>query len=517
MKIFNTSQIRAIDAYTIAHEPVSSVDLMERAARGCAQWVGEHFKKSSDIKVFAGPGNNGGDGWALARILSDEGFKNISIYFLTLNGSISNDAEINRKRLTELTNVPVKAINGESDIPDIHSYELIIDALFGSGLNRPVEGLAATLIRHINSSGCKVLSIDIPSGLSGEQSGNEDNFIAVHADDTLTFDFPKKSFFYAENEKYTGNWHIIPIGLHPRIINDEQTDYYYITLFDIQKKIITRTKFSHKGTYGHALLIAGSYGMAGAAILAARACLRTGSGLLTTHVSRKCYPIIQQCVPESVFSIDPSDDRYTVNPEVNNFSAVAAGPGIGKDDASKEALGILVTTCKKPLILDADALNIISTNKDFLDLLPENTILTPHPGEFDRLFGKSANSTLRNNLQMECSKKYRLIIVLKGACTSVSLPDGRCFFNSTGNPGMATGGSGDVLTGMILSLLAQGMVPEDAVISAVFIHGKAGDMAAKKFGEQALIASDIIDNIGKTFKTLKKNETTHQYPDSDLF
>jgi NAD(P)H-hydrate epimerase len=497
MKIFDTKDIRDIDAYTIKHEPVSSVDLMERAASGCAEWIKRNVDRNSPVAVFTGPGNNGGDGWAIARILNDNGYREVGIYHLQISHVISTDSVINRDRLISQGKSIINNIESVSDFPILHPDVIIIDALFGSGLSRPLDGLSADLVKHVNSMGCMVISIDIPSGLFGEDNSHNTDMAIIKATHTLTFQFPKRSFFYSENEKYTGLWHVIPIGLNKEILETKQTEYFFTTLEDI--KLRKRKIFSHKGNYGHGLLIAGSYGMMGAAILAARACLRTGIGLLTTHVPASGYPIIQSSVPESIFSIDTGQQFFSLVPSFNSFSAIAAGPGISTSTETVLALKSLIKSCNKPLVLDADALTILSLNPEMIKMLPAHTILTPHPGEFDRITGVSENGFIRNQKQIEFSKQYHVIIILKGANTSVTFPDGKCLFNSTGNPGMATAGSGDVLLGMVLSLLAQGYSPEEAAVNGVFLHGLAGDLARNKSGESSLIASDIIDNIGIAF------------------
>lgn len=508
MKIFKTSQIREIDAYTVRNEPISPADLMERAALGCVQWIEVHIPRQAPLAVFSGPGNNGGDGWAIARMLAERRFGNIRMFQLHESPNMSSGAALNRNRLISQAMVPVQVIHAPSDLPDFEMNTVIIDALFGSGLTRPLEGLAASLVQTINNSGCRVISIDIPTGLMGEDNSGIPDQGIIRASETLTFQFPKRSFFYTENQRYCGKWHIIPIDLHPEALEQQPALLFYTTLGDISGKLLKRPTFSHKGTFGHALLIAGSYGMMGAAMLAARSCIRSGSGLLTTHVPKEGYPMVQASVPESIFSIDPCEERFTRCPDLENYSAIAAGPGIGIKPETATAMEFLIRNTKKPLVLDADALNILALHPEMLQYLPMNTIITPHPGEFDRLFGKVNSGFKRNELQIECSVKYKLIILLKGAYSSISLPDGRCFFNSTGNPGMATAGSGDVLTGIILSLLAQGYTAEDASIIAAFSHGLAGDLAAGHTGERGLTASDIIDYLNEAFKMIEHHEKT---------
>jgi hydroxyethylthiazole kinase-like uncharacterized protein yjeF len=480
---------------------------MERAATGCVNWLSSHIKPDEHIKIFAGPGNNGGDGWAIARILADRGFRHISIYLLQISRIISGDSVINRHRLEEQNKVPVLEISREIDFPLIENNDIIIDALFGSGLSRPLEGLSAALVKYINASGCRIISVDIPSGLKTDDQGLITGNAVIKASHTLSFEFPKRSFFYAENAIYTGNWHIISIHLHPAVISEKGTLFHYVLMEDIQKIFRQRAKFSHKGLFGHALLIAGSYGMAGASILAARAALRAGVGLLTTHIPRTVYPIIQGAVPESIFDIDRDEEYFSGLTSGKHFSAVGIGPGTGTKQISINAFESLLQNSDSPMVIDADALNILSEKPELCRMLPARSILTPHPGEFDRLAGKSDSGFIRNHKQIEFAGKYNVIVLLKGAYTSIAMPDGTCCFNSTGNPGMSTAGSGDVLTGIVLSLLAQGYPSSEAALLGAFIHGLAGDLAASDISQQALIAADIIDYLGKAFLKIENHDT----------
>jgi NAD(P)H-hydrate epimerase len=506
MKVFEARQIREIDEYTILHEPVASIDLMERAAIGCADWLSSRIKPDMRIKIFAGPGNNGGDGWAIARIMAGRGYSYISIYLLQISRIISGDSAVNRHRLEEQNTVPVFEISSESDFPILDKQDIIIDALFGSGLSRPLEGLSAALVKYINYSDCNIISVDIPSGMKTDDQGIITENAVIKASHTLSFEFPKRSFFYAENAIYTGNWHIISIDLHPAIISEKGTPFHYILKKDIQKILRQRAKFSHKGLFGHALLIAGSYGMAGAAILAARAALRAGVGLLTTHVPRTVYPIIQGAVPESIFDIDLDELYFSGLTSGKQFSAVGIGPGTGIKEITVNAFESLLQNSDSPMVIDADALNMLSDKPELCRLLPAQSILTPHPGEFDRLAGKSDSGFIRNQKQIEFAGKYNVIVLLKGAYTSIAMPDGTCCFNSTGNPGMSTAGSGDVLTGIILSLLAQGYPSSDAALLGAFLHGLAGDLAVLDIGQQSLIATDIINYLGKAFLKIEYHE-----------
>jgi len=502
MKILTAEQIRKVDATTIAQEPVESIDLMERASRECVDWIINQFGNLLSLKIFVGPGNNGGDGLAIARMLA-ESENDVEVFMLTPVEKISPECFTNFKRLKHKGGVKISFLEEALLLSEINDYDIVIDALFGYGLSRPLTGLSANIVKHINQSDATVVSIDIPSGLFPEKNKYEDAEAIIHADFTLSFQFPKLSFFFAENEQFVGNWHILDIALFPEAIEQQQSPYYYVETTDILSHLKRRDTFSHKGIFGHALLLAGSYGKMGAAVLASKACLKSGVGLLTTRIVSKGYDIMQSAVPEAMVSVDPSGEYLASIPELMGFSAIATGPGIGTNDYSGLLTLQIIQNVKVPLVIDADGLNLIAKNPQWLEKLPQDTILTPHPGEFDRLAGASSSGYERHLKQIEFSKRYHVIVILKGAFTSITTPQGKCWFNSTGNPGMATAGSGDVLTGIVLSLLAQGYNPFQAAITAVFLHGLAGDLACRDTGEEALMASDIINYIGKAFLTLK--------------
>ncbi|MBN1182432.1 MAG: NAD(P)H-hydrate dehydratase [Bacteroidales bacterium] len=503
MKILTSSQIREADAYTIANEPVASIDLMERAARKCTDWLLENIGKRNTFKIFFGPGNNGGDGLAIARQLARAKAR-VVLYQVKISDKLSQDSLINLERLQEINRVEQYAIHSSNDLPDLEDDDVIIDALFGSGLSRPLDGLAADVVKLINKSGAKVISIDIPSGLFSENNVKNSEVI-IRANHTLTFQQPKLAFLFAENEKYTGEWHVLDIGLDKDFISNQKSKYHYIEEDEIRALLKKRTKFAHKGIFGHALLISGSYGKMGAAVLASRASLAAGVGLQTTHTPQCGYGILQTAVPETMVTIDPAQEVVTTIPVVENITAMGVGPGIGTNPFTQEMIKNLIENVAQPLVIDADALNIMARNSDWLKLLPKNTILTPHPGEFDRLAGNSKNGYERHLKQIEFSKKYKVFVVLKGANTSVVTPDGEVYFNTTGNSGMATAGSGDVLTGILLSLLAQKYLPLHACLIGVYIHGLAGDIAAAVKSPESLIASDIINNLGFAFRKLNFN------------
>ncbi len=502
MKLFRTSEVHNIDAYTIAHEPIADIDLMERAAGKLFGWVTAHFDKDRRVMVFTGPGNNGGDSLALARMLAGAGYV-VEDYFLRFTDKISNSCRINLERLEKTGKVPVKMIRSEEELPEVTSGVLVIDGIFGSGLTRPLRGLPEKAVARINASGAAVVAIDVPSGLFGEDNTENDAEKILKADYTLTFQFPKLSFFFPENDAFTGEWVVLDIGLHPDIIAATPTPYHYLTVADVAGLIRPRKKFSHKGTYGHAMLISGSCGRMGAAVLASRGCLRSGVGLLTVHVPRLGNDILQTAVPEAMLESDQSDILFSEVPDLTPYSAVGAGPALGTRSNSQKALHALITTAKTPLVLDADALNMLAMHPEWYEELPEGTVLTPHPKEFERLAGPAVNGYERVHKALDFAVKYKVIVVLKGAHTAIASPAGEVWFNMTGNPGMATAGSGDVLTGIILGLLAQRYDPFDAARIGVFIHGLAGDRAREERGEEALIASDIIENMGKAFQEVK--------------
>lgn len=502
MKLFTCSQISEIDRLTMKLEPISSVDLMERASAKVADWIIQNIENDRPLWFFAGPGNNGGDALAVARLLALCNF-DCTVFIADFGRELKGDPAINLQRLKEQEKVLLKKIDSEETIPEIHSGVVVVDGLFGSGLNKPLNGLAEKIVLKINLSGAKVISIDIPSGLLGEDNSNNNLSAIIRANHTITFQFPKISFLFPENRLFTGNWEVLPIGLSPEAIGQTESNYFYLTKEFISGKLKKRDKFSHKGTFGHALLIAGSYGKMGAAALSSKACLRSGVGLLTSHVPRLGYEIIQNSVPEAMTSIDSSETVFSEVPDLAMFSAIAIGPGLDKKPETQLAIKKLLQEKPKRIVIDADALNILAENNEWLNLLPENAILTPHPKEFERLAGSSTNSYERLQLQLQFSARYKVIVVVKGAHTSITFPNGEVYFNSTGNPGMATGGSGDVLTGIILGLLAQSYSPEDATLIGVYLHGLAGDLAAARLSQQAMIAGDIIEQLGAAFRQLE--------------
>ena len=508
MKILPVPMIREADAYTIAHEPVSDIDLMERAASRCSGWLLENLRIDQKIAVFCGGGNNSGDGLAIARHLLLAQF-DVHVYLLSPPDSMSPSCRINYNRLREdhseckISDLfPAKGVS-ELPMPDLPAQTVVIDAIFGSGLTRPAEGFTAGVIDYINKSKALVISIDVPSGLPVDHSVRKWNKTSIiEADYTLSFAPAKLAFFFPENDRYAGNWKLLDIGLSPEYIDSAKVTNYMTEEADIRRILKPRNKFSHKGTFGHVLLISGSKGKMGAAVLAARACLRSGCGLVTVRVPASGVEILQTAFPEAMVSIDPDGDCFSEVPDISNYTAVAIGPGIGTGSKTSAALKFLIQQLGTSAIFDADAINILSENKTWLAFLPKGCIFTPHPKEFERLVGKSDNDFGRLERQRNFSVKFNCYVVLKGAHTAITTPEGNCFFNTTGNPGMATGGSGDVLTGIIAGLLAQGYTPAESCLAGVYIHGLAGDFASTSVGFESLIASDIINHLGKSFLQL---------------
>ncbi|MBP6730733.1 MAG: NAD(P)H-hydrate dehydratase [Chitinophagales bacterium] len=499
MKILSAQQIRQLDKYTIAKERIASINLMERAAAKFTDQLISFVNSDSDISIFCGLGNNGGDGLAVARQLLARGYTNISVFVVMHGKNKSPDFEINESRLKE--SLPITYISNSKQIPRLKTGTVIIDALFGSGLNRRVEGIAAEVISAINKSKAKVISIDVPSGLFCDKL-NDPNDTIVKSTLTLTFHAPKFSFLLAANGKYVPKFRVLDIGLSKANADKMDSTNYLIDDNFIYGLLKPRSKFSHKGTYGHALIIAGGYGKIGAAVLSVKAALRSGAGLVTSVLPQCGYEIMQLSNPEAMVVTSGENELGEIL-GLDKFSAIGIGPGIGTE---KDVVGFfqnLLKASRAPMVLDADALNILSEYKSLLKLLPGNSILTPHPGEFKRLVGDWIDDMEKLKKQVAFSKKYKVVVVLKGANTSVSSATGQLYFNSTGNAGMAKGGSGDVLTGIITSLLAQKYTPLHAALLGVYVHGLAGDLAREEFGYTAMNASDIIAALPAAFKQLE--------------
>lgn len=494
MKLLTAQQIREWDAYTIVHKPITSLNLMEHAAQSCvSHLINEPMVQvSQSIHVFCGTGNNGGDGMAIARLIKP--LIHASVYVYVIQGAHSSPNFI--ANLNRLDKIQCITLASENDFPVIAQNDIVIDAIFGTGLNKPVDGLVLKLVRYLNQSNGYIIAIDIPSGLMPDLDQPFKNFEVFKAHQTLTFQIPKLSFLFPESGKYIGKLVILDIGLLPDFNENQQSPYHLLNGLLAKSIIRTRGKFSHKGDFGHALLVGGSFGKMGAAILMSKAALRTGCGLITAYIPKTGYTILQTALPECMVQTDDELFELGKIPETINFNAVAIGPGMGQEEKTIKAFENWLPTQHKPIVLDADALNICSRllakNPDAIKF-PVNSILTPHPKEFDRLTGISMNAIERLEKQRHFAQKHQIILVLKGAHTSIAFPNGEVYFNFSGNEAIATAGSGDVLTGMIVSLLAQSYEPKAAALLGVYIHGLAGDLAVK--GKSTLIATDIIEAI----------------------
>lgn len=499
-KVFEAAQIAEIDQYTIEHEPISSLDLMERAAEVWVENFLEKYAFCRRVAIIAGSGNNGGDGFAIARLLREQRIETI-VFRLVTGAKMSPGCETNYNRYRERGG----KICDVKEIGDLYLPEkgCIVDAIFGTGLNRKVTGLEADVIRKLNTYEGKIISVDVPSGLMGEDNSGNDPETIVHADRTFTFQFPKLAFMLAENYPYVGEWEVLDIGLNEEGIEREKTSWYYLTEEMVASLLPKPKKFAHKGTNGRGLLVAGSYGMMGAAILAAKAAVRSGVGLLYCHVPIAGRNLIHTSVPEALVDMDQSEREFSGVQNIEKYDAVAIGPAIGKGPEMVAGLKKLLTYWRGITILDADALNIIAEHRDLLDLLHEECILTPHFKEFERLAGKCTNDFERLNKLSIFASQYKIHIVLKGAHTVVASPDGNCYFNMSGNPGMAKGGAGDVLTGVLLGLAANGMSPLETALAGVFAHGLSGDLVAREWGERGVCAGLIAEGMGKAWKRLE--------------
>jgi ADP-dependent NAD(P)H-hydrate dehydratase / NAD(P)H-hydrate epimerase len=501
MKILSAEQIRLWDQYTIEQEPISSIHLMERAAGKCVEWLLQQYPDAPSFSIFCGKGNNGGDGLAIARMLMQQHYP-VTIYILEFGHKGTDDFQTNLARLHQLPKADIHFIQTEEQFHALPKEQIVIDALFGSGLNRNLEGVTAKLVEHINNSGCKIISIDIPSGLFVDHSSRGN--IIIKATHTLSFQCYKTAFLVAENQDNIGELHILDIGLHNSFFQSVFTRFELVDDTIIHSIHKPRNRFAHKGNFGHALLVAGSYGKMGAAVLSAKASMRSGAGLLTCHIPKCGYEILQSTVPEAMVMTDINNDLNTkVDDDLTKYESIGIGPGIGIAATTKMMLRELFDSYRIPMVLDADALNIIATQKDLLQLIPAGSILTPHPKEFERLFGETASDFEKIELALEKAKELNCIIILKGHHTFIATTDGKGFFNSTGNPGMATAGSGDVLTGILTGLLVQGYSSIEAAIFGVYLHGLAGDLAAKEFSMEAMVAEDIVSNLCNAFLALK--------------
>ncbi len=497
MKVLDAQQIKAADEFAIKNEPIASIDLMERAALGCSGCF-PPIGSWNDLVVICGNGNNGADGLAIAR-LQLENFENVRVLILETSDKYADNFIINLERWKNLGG-EVEIIKNASAI-ELHPDELVVDAILGSGINRPVNGFLAECIQSINLQKNYVISIDLPSGLDAVSLNTA---CAIKADLTLTIGAPKPILFFPESSEYVGEWMLVDIYLDDYFFKSVVSAPIVMDFINAASILKERRPFSHKGTYGKALLVVGSEGKYGAAILAARACLRSGVGLLTVHLPSNGTQLIHHSLPEAILSSDISKTEISSINDIDKYDVVGIGPGIGISIETTKALLDLITKITVPIVIDADALNIISENKSWLEKIPANSILTPHPKEYERLFGKSENSLVRIENQKKNSIKYQIYIICKGHYSTITTPSGKVYFNVSGNSGLAKAGSGDVLTGIIASLLAQHYTSEEAALLGVFIHGHAADLLKETMHENGILPSDVIEKLPFAFKDISK-------------
>ena len=498
MKIFSLNQIRQADKYTIERQNISSDQLTERAGKVAFDWIQRQLGESKvGIHVFCGVGNNGGDGLVIARYLLHFGYS-VSIHVVNFSDHRSEDFLTNFDRVKE-DNVWPQLLLEDTELPEISPNEIVIDAIFGIGFNRPPIAWVVKIITHINKSKAFVLSIDIPSGMYLDKATKGD--AVIQSDYTLSFQFPKLAFTLPETGWFTKYWQVLNIGLDPKYIETEKPLAVFVDKFEVLQRYRPRDKYSHKGTFGHALIIGGSYGKIGAILMCSEASLHAGAGLVSVFTPQCGYQIIQSSFPEAMVVTDSQNDyiqhiHFDMDPTV-----IGIGPGMGTHIRTVEAFSNFLKQNKRPMVIDADGLNILAEHQQLLDYIKGRAVLTPHPKELERLIGSWSDDFDKLNKMKEFSKKYQLILLVKGAHTITVFED-QMYVNSTGNPGMATAGSGDVLTGIISGLIAQGYSLLDATILGVYIHGRAGDLAVLRSGVEALTATDIIDFTGDAFLDL---------------
>ena len=497
MLILSPSQIKQADEFTIKSLPISSIDLMERAAQKCAEAILQKYSITYPVYIFCGKGNNGGDGLAIARLLKNEGYI-VNVFVIEYSTNASIDFQENLKKC----NAEIKTISDAENLPkNIHADALIIDAILGNGLNKSLHGLIKSLVEKLNEIDCNKLAIDIPTGLYSDIQNIEEDAI-FKADKTLTFQAPKLNFMFKENYQYVGDVSILDIGWPDEIQKEFESNYNFTDDNSIKKIYRKRNKHTSKHDLGHALIIAGSYGKMGAALLSTKACLRAGAGLTTVYIPASGYEVLQSQAPEAMCIIDSCNEYLSSNPNLENYNVVAIGPGIGFHPQTKSIVRHVINNAKQNIVIDADALNIIAEDVSILSSLKAKAILTPHTKEFDRLTNKHKSDFERLNTAIAFAKQHKIVLVLKGAFTAVISSDGEVHFNSTGNSSLAKGGSGDTLTGIITALVAQGYTNLHAAILGVYLHGLCADICIETNAPESIIAADIINALGKAFKKI---------------
>ncbi|MBX2947890.1 MAG: NAD(P)H-hydrate dehydratase [Crocinitomicaceae bacterium] len=509
MKILSATQLKIVDALTIERQHISSIDLMERVAKICAERICSQYTADLPVVVFCGMGNNGGDGLAIARLLSEQN-RMVQVIVVRHTEHFSADAQVNFDRLPESLQATLITVRSENDAGQLHIKEntCVIDAMLGTGINKPVTGILETVIHKINSAPCTVISIDVPSGLMIDHSSGELPDACVQADLVLSLQLPKLAYLFPENKRIVPHFECVDIGLDQQALLEQPSPYYFAERQDIAALLVPRNKFSHKGTYGHALLLAGSSGTSGAAVIAAEACLRSGAGLLTVHSTKQTVDALSYRLPEAMTQTDEHDSFITFCDDLSSYRAIGFGPGVGRASETQQLLKSVIQRFQGRLIIDADGLNILAENKTWLEFLPKDTILTPHPKEFERLAGPSDTHFDRLQKARAFATRYTCILILKDTYTHICMPDGSVVFNSTGNAGLAKGGSGDCLTGIILGLLTRGYPPPQAALTGTFIHGYTADLCAEMMSQESILITDVIRQLPCAFKQL---ESTNKF------
>lgn len=508
MKILSAKQIKEADKLSIEKQGLSSVELMERAASLVFNEIHKRLQGAPiPIKIFCGIGNNGGDGLVVGRQLIEAGY-HVTMYVVNYSDQRSQEFLVNYDRIKNVSKEWPVLLKSEENFPEIKYGDFVVDAIFGVGLNRPLPAWVAKLVRHINASGAFVLSIDMPSGLMAD-AAVEDMESIIRASYTISFQVPKMAFYMPDTAPFIGDLQILDIGLDPEYLQKAPAVAQLISKPEAKALYTPRKRFSHKGDHGHALIIGGSYGKIGSVCLTATAALRAGAGLVTIFAPKCGYEILQTSLPEAMVLTDPHMEilthiEFDLDPDVIGF-----GVGVGTKEETVEAFEQLLKNYKKPMVIDADGLNILSKNSKMLDLLPEGSLLTPHPKELERLIGPWKDDFEKLEKVRSFTQKYKVIVIIKGSYTFTVTPED-IFINTTGNPGMATAGSGDVLTGVLTALIGQGYEPLRAAVLGIYLHGKAGDLAAARFSYEGVLAGDIAKNTGAAIFDLFETEKTNE-------
>ncbi|MBL1407132.1 NAD(P)H-hydrate dehydratase [Sphingobacterium faecale] len=498
-KIFTAEQMAWVDGETAKQQCVSSFQLMERAAGVLLSALESRYVLSKErFVVVCGKGNNGGDGLVLAQYLRQRQAK-VSLYLLDAT-SYSQDNKDAQKR-NPVSLIQKFAPEDQLDIPD---DAIILDCLFGYGMQRGLDDSWHNIVGQINNSGCKVIAVDMPSGLSSD-GPTPIGCPVVYAHEVLTFQSPKLALLMPDNQSFFEGFEVLDIGLTEEAMARVTSDSIYVTKEDIQPFYKRRKKFGHKGVFGHVLLMGGSYGKIGAVQLASKAALRSGCGLLSSYVPRCGYSILQTAVPEAMLITDEQENLISSFPDIAPYQAMGLGVGMGTEEKTKTAFREFLTAAPSiPMVLDADALNVLAQESDLLASIPLRSILTPHPKELKRIIGDWNDDWHKIEKTRLLASQYNLCVLIKGANSAIVLPDGRVYFNSTGNVGMATGGSGDALTGILTALLGQGYSTKEAAVMGVYLHGRAADIAVAETGVYSLLPSDIIRSLPQAFLELEK-------------